>query len=720
MAFQLHAGMFRLLSRHTRNNTQSPIVSSLLNQHSIRSEHVNHAQEKVTPISKVLIANRGEIACRVMQSTARMGIQSVACYSDADEHSMHVSMADEAFHIGASPATESYLVMEKIINVAKKSGAQAIHPGYGFLSEKPEFANLCEQEGILFIGPPSTAIRDMGIKSTSKYIMSAAGVPIIEGYHGEEQSDEKLKSEAAKIGYPIMIKAVRGGGGKGMRIVMNEGEFNSSLDSARNESLKAFDDDKMLIEKFVERPRHVEVQVFADRYGNTVYLFERDCSVQRRHQKIIEEAPAPGLSPAIRKQLGEAAVKAAKAVGYVGAGTVEFIMDKNQNFFFMEMNTRLQVEHPVSEMITGVDLVELQIKAASGEVLPFTQDDLKINGHSFEARIYAEDPNSNFMPGTGSLEYLSTPPSTQDVRIETGVRQGDEVSQYYDPMIAKLVVWDECRSSALRKLILKLNEYHIVGLGTNLDFLTRLASHPQFQKADVHTGFIDEYYDELFPEHKALTEEQIAQATLSLILHSSYSFDQSPKQTDQCSPFYQASSYQMNLFTNEHLQLVDGEQEIDVRVTHENDGKIMIKVGEQEFECHGKLVTNDNGQTFIHSNIDGKIEKFSVLSKEDCIHVFTKDGHFKVDKTKPKFISETLEATTPQGAIAPMTGSILEVRVNKGDLVKAGDVVAVIYAMKLEHNIAAPYDGIVEEVFAVTGTTVNQNDEIVKIVESEK
>uniref|UniRef100_A0A673J6A2 Methylcrotonoyl-CoA carboxylase subunit alpha, mitochondrial n=1 Tax=Sinocyclocheilus rhinocerous TaxID=307959 RepID=A0A673J6A2_9TELE len=372
-------------------------------------------------IEKVLIANRGEIACRVMQTAKKMGVHSVAVYSDADRHSMHVAMADEAYHIGPAASQQSYLCMDKILDVAKKSSAQAVHPGYGFLSENTEFAELCKQEGIIFIGPPSSAIRDMGIKSTSKHIMSAAGVPIIEGYHGEDQSDGKLQSEAARIGYPVMIKAVRGGGGKGMRIAHSEAEFHEQLESARREARKSFNDDVMLIEKFVENPRHVEVQVFGDQFGDAVYLFERDCSVQRRHQKIIEEAPGPGISPEVRRKLGEAAVRAAKAVNYVGAGTVEFIMD--HNFYFMEMNTRLQVEHPVSEMITGTDLVEWQLRVAAGERLPLSQKQIVLRGHSFEARIYAEDPNNNFLPGAGPLLHLSTPQGDQCTRIETGVRE---------------------------------------------------------------------------------------------------------------------------------------------------------------------------------------------------------------------------------------------------------------------------------------------------------
>lgn len=394
---------------------------------------------KIQPISKVLIANRGEIATRVMKTCKKLGVRTVAVFSDADAKSLHVSMADEAYRIGPALSQKSYLRGDKIIEIAKLTGAQAIHPGYGFLSESVEFSDLCQKEDVIFIGPPASAIRDMGIKSTSKTIMNAAGVPCIGGYHGEDQNDDTLIREAEKIlnkGGSVMIKAVRGGGGKGMRIANNSEEFLAQLHSARTESEKAFGDGSVLLEKYVRSPRHVEVQVIADKYGNAVYLWERDCSVQRRHQKIIEEAPAPGISEALRRELGETAVRAAKAVNYVGAGTVEFILDKEDfSFHFMEMNTRLQVEHPITEMITGVDLVDWQIRIAGGEPLPVTQEQITRNGHAFEARIYAEDPKNNFLPGAGSLQHLTTPIPSNFIRVETGVREGDDVTVHYDPCV---------------------------------------------------------------------------------------------------------------------------------------------------------------------------------------------------------------------------------------------------------------------------------------------
>lgn len=470
-------------------------------------------------ISKVLIANRGEIACRIMQTAKKLGLRSVAVYSEADRKSRHVALADEAYLIGPAPSQESYLKKEVILQVAKDCGAQAIHPGYGFLSENVEFAELCDKEGVIFVGPPPNAIRDMGIKSTSKIIMSQANVPVIGGYHGEDQSEAKLMEEAQKIGFPVMIKAVRGGGGKGMRIALTESEFLPQLESAKREAMKSFGDQVMLLEKYVQDPRHVEVQVFGDAHGNYVYLFERDCSVQRRHQKIIEEAPAPGISQKVRQELGEAAVRAAKAVNYVGAGTVEFILDKHTHeFFFMEMNTRLQVEHPVTEMITGTDLVEWQLKAAAGQVLPVSQADIQLNGWSFEARIYAEDPDNNFMPGAGPLLHLSTPKAEENaVRIETGVRQGDEVSVHYDPMIAKLVVWGPDRQSALMKLHACLAEYNIDGLPNNVNFLMDLAAHPEFVAGNVDTDFIKRHYDELFPK-RTTQDSTICAAAMAVIL----------------------------------------------------------------------------------------------------------------------------------------------------------------------------------------------------------
>ena len=441
--------------------------------------------------TKILIANRGEIACRIIKTAKKMGILTVAVYSDADAESLHVHMADEAVYLGPSPSRESYLLVDKVIAAAKMTGAQAIHPGYGFLSENAEFCRQCHQENITFIGPPVAAIEAMGSKSAAKNIMEKANVPLVPGYHGDDQSEEILKNSADEMGYPVLLKATAGGGGKGMRQVWNASEFSEGLVAAKREAKSSFGDDRMLVEKYLTQPRHVEIQVFCDNHQQAVYLFERDCSVQRRHQKIIEEAPAFSMSEELRAQMGESAIKSAQAIGYQGAGTVEFLLDVDGSFYFMEMNTRLQVEHPVTEMISGQDLVEWQLRVAAGEKLPKTQAELVLNGHAFEARIYAEDPNNDFLPATGKLEFLQTPIESEHVRIDTGVRQGDEVSVFYDPMIAKLIVWDETREKALQRLAKALSEYRINGVTTNIEFLYNLATCKPFVEADIDTGFIE-------------------------------------------------------------------------------------------------------------------------------------------------------------------------------------------------------------------------------------
>ncbi|GAB6018588.1 Methylcrotonoyl-CoA carboxylase subunit alpha, mitochondrial, variant 2 [Chamberlinius hualienensis] len=594
----------------------------VLNLTRLTSLRALKTESKKSLIDKILIANRGEIACRVIRTAKKLGIETVAVFSEADRNSLHVKLADEAYLIGPASSQESYLVKEKIINVAKQSGAKAIHPGYGFLSENTEFAGLCQQSGVIFIGPPASAIRDMGIKSTSKEIMSAAGVPIIEGYFGDDQSLTRLKSEAKKIGYPVMIKAVRGGGGKGMRIAITEDEFESQLDSAKREALKSFADDVVLIEKFVETPRHVEVQVFGDQHGNYVYLFERDCSVQRRHQKIIEEAPGPHISEEVRRKIGEAAVKAARAVNYVGAGTVEFIMDKHHNFYFMEMNTRLQVEHPVTEMITNTDLVEWQIKVAAGEKLPLMQEEIKLNGHAFEARIYAEDPKNNFMPGAGHLAHLSTPKPASDVRIETGVLQGDDVSVHYDPMIAKLVVWSSDRTSALFKLRHCLSQYHIAGLSTNINFLLDLAGHPEFQQGHVHTDFIPQFNKDLFTE-KPIDDHLLCQAVLAISLNESIKDNRdSSKTDDKYSPFFLGDRKRFNTSRNKKLSLNAADKKLDVTVTYSNKDNITVESEGKKYDVFGTL-TNDDGW-HLSSDINGHKQNVGVVFSNDSLTLFTK------------------------------------------------------------------------------------------------
>ncbi|XP_023227212.1 methylcrotonoyl-CoA carboxylase subunit alpha, mitochondrial-like [Centruroides sculpturatus] len=660
------------------------------------------------PINKILIANRGEIACRVMRTTRKLGIQTVAVYSDADNNSMHMTMADEAYLIGPAPSHSSYLNKEKILSIAKGSNAQAIHPGYGFLSENAEFAELCKRSGIIFIGPPPSAIRDMGIKSKSKNIMIDAGVPVIKGYHGEDQSNERLKEEANKIGFPIMIKAIRGGGGKGMRIVTDMKEFDSQLESAKREAVKSFGDDAVLLEKFIKSPRHVEVQIFGDQHGNYVYLFERDCSVQRRHQKIIEEAPAPGITEEVRQRLGKTAVEAAKAVNYVGAGTVEFIMDENQDFYFMEMNTRLQVEHPVTEMITGTDLVEWQIRVAAGDKLPMEQKDINLRGHSFETRIYAEDPRDNFMPGAGLLEYMTVPSPSEDVRIETGVRQGDEVSIHYDPMIAKLVVWGPDRLSALRKLRHSLSDYNIAGLKNNIQFLMDLSSHPEFVAGNVHTNFISQHYDQLFPQ-KIIPDNLLCMAALGIVLNKKYL----PVVED---PFSFQDGKKVNSFSKQNINLKYKDNNYSVDVVYVNNGYEVIVNG-KNYKVTGFWKERD-GKTEIVCSVNDFVTTAGINVSESGVHLFTRNGVFEFKIPEPKFVNLESVGSSSGGPVAPMPGIIEKIMVKDGDAVKEGDPLVVIIAMKMEYVIKSPHSGKVVKVLHKVGDNVSKNALLVKLMEN--
>jgi len=670
------------------------------------------SSSSIRPLTKVLIANRGEIACRVMKTAKKLGIQTVAVYSDADRHSMHVSMADEAVRIGPPPSQESYLLKEKILEVAKTTGAEAIHPGYGFLSENVEFAEQCQEHGVIFVGPPATAIRDMGIKSTSKIIMTEANVPVIGGYHGENQDVDFLRAEAEKIGFPVMIKAVRGGGGKGMRICMTAEEFTDQLDSAKREAMKSFGDEVMLLEKFVVDPRHVEVQVFGDMHGNYVYLFERDCSVQRRHQKVIEEAPGPGLSWEVRRSLGEAAVRAARAVDYVGAGTVEFVMDKEFNFYFMEMNTRLQVEHPVTEMITGTDLVEWQLRAAAGEKLPVTQEDINLSGWSFEARIYAEDPDNGFMPGAGPLTYLATPTPGPDVRVETGVRQNDEVSIHYDPMIAKLVVWGPDRESALRKLRTCLAEFNISGLATNVNFLQTLAAHPEFVAGNVDTEFIPRHYHTLFPVRPILPTT-LCSATLAWLLSDTASPVSVPP-GDHTSPFSVLTGARFTHSLYQTLALQHGDTVHSVGVSHQGKGRFQLTVGDQSYSVTGRLVDNkEHNYTELVCDIDGNITKQRVLRAGDTLTMYDRQGSLQFTKPVPKYKLQGGSVGSAGDAKAPMPGVIEKVMVEDGAEVAQGAPLMVMIAMKMEYVIKAPAAGTVSKVTSRVGDFVEKNKVLV-------
>ncbi|XP_060862861.1 methylcrotonoyl-CoA carboxylase subunit alpha, mitochondrial isoform X1 [Metopolophium dirhodum] len=682
-------------------------------------------------ITKLLIANRGEIACRIIKTARRLQIETVAVYSDVDKDSMHVAMADQAVRVGPAQSAHSYLLKDRIVNAAIKTNSQAIHPGYGFLSENASFAQYCQSNNLIFIGPPPNAIESMGIKSKSKEIMSEAGVPIIEGYHGKDQNSDFLQHEANKIGYPVMIKAIKGGGGKGMKIVSKESEFFENLMSAKRESLSSFGDDSVLIEKYIQQPRHVEVQVFADQHKNCVYLFERDCSIQRRHQKVMEEAPAPRLSEKLRQHLGETAVRAAKAVGYEGAGTVEFIFDNATNmFYFMEMNTRLQVEHPVTEMITGVDLVEWQIKVAEGEQLPLKQNEIKLRGHSVQARIYAEDPYNNFLPAAGNLQYLDYPNVSDDVRVETGVRQGDDVSVHYDPMIAKLVVWSETRSDAFAKLKNNLAAFNIAGLSTNVQFLMSLCAHPELLKGNVHTGFIEQHKNVLLSKNLPNTE-LISQAVIALILYEENNTISSNINTnDPYSPFATQTGFRVNHNYVQKIKLkhnLCGEM-YDVRIEYCGVGSsnsrfnVSFKNKDTEIESNviGSLDTSSPNRFHLTCIVDGTLYKSNIAFIENSVHLFNKDGKNEFTVVLPfdeKTIDSNEQDTGSNSTIlAPTQSTVERVNVSLGDDICIGDPIVVLTAMKMEYVVKAQIEGKIEKILCKEGDSVRKGELLVKII----
>ena len=667
--------------------------------------------------SKILIANRGEIACRVIATAHRMGIRTVAVYSEADAGAMHVAMANEAFAIGGAPARESYLRIERVLDAARRSGARAIHPGYGFLSENPDFCRACDEAGITFIGPPVAAIEAMGSKSAAKRIMEEAGVPLLPGYHGDDQDAGLLRAEAEKIGYPVLLKAVAGGGGKGMRRVDGADRFDEELQAARREADSSFGDSKMLVEKFLTRPRHVEIQVFCDSHGNGVYLFERDCSVQRRHQKVIEEAPAPGMTPELRAAMGDAALRAARAINYQGAGTVEFLLDSDGSFYFMEMNTRLQVEHPVTEMITGQDLVEWQLRVAAGETLPLTQEELTLTGHAFEARIYAEDPDNDFLPVTGTLSFLQPPETSANVRVDTGVLQGDEVSVYYDPMIAKLIVWDENRDKALQRLTRALREYRISGMTTNLDFLYNLANSAPFRAADLDTGFIEKHHSEIFHDSAAELEQEIPLAALYLVLQQQRAAQQARAASgDASSPWFDAGAWRLNE-PNVHsfeLAIHDTHYPVSVEQIGAADGtRYRIGFGDKTVQAQGNLEGSE-----LSANLDGYLLHASVAEHDGSFSLYTQDSALGFSLVEPDL--GDVDDTGPGGGLtAPMNGTMVTLLVEPGAEVKADDALLVMEAMKMEHTIRAPKDGTVRAFYYQPGDLVDGGAQLVDFEVSE-
>ena len=662
---------------------------------------------------KILVANRGEIACRVIRTARRMGVKTVAVYSDADRNALHVSMADEAVHIGAPPPRESYLVGKRIIEVCVKTGAEAVHPGYGFLSENAGFSRLCKDKGIVFIGPPEAAIKSMGSKSAAKTSMSEAGVSVVPGYHGDDQSTGKIRNAAEKIAYPVLLKAVAGGGGKGMRVVRSAEEFDEACAAARREAASSFGSDELLVETHLARPRHVEFQVFCDRHGNAVYLFERDCSVQRRHQKVIEEAPAPGMSPELRQQMGEAAEQAARAINYEGAGTVEFLLDRDGSFYFMEMNTRLQVEHPVTEMITGQDLVEWQLRIASGEPLPLYQEELEFDGHAFEARIYAEDPDHDFLPATGTLTYLQAPAENRHVRVDTGVLQGDEVSVYYDPMIAKLIVWDENRERALVRLARALSEYRASGVTTNISFLYNLATSQPFAEGDLDTGFIENHRELLFHDSETDRVQDLPLASLYLLLRMEQSSHSRASSSDPWSPWNASNAWRLNEPALHTGAIVLNGKEYDVPVEEIGSGnnrRFRITVGTKSVMATGELNGNE-----LYADIDGYRRRVVVVPHDGLFTLFTEQGAMQFSLAQADYGEQDI--STGAGVFnAPMNGVIVKLLVEPGSEVEKDQPVIIMEAMKMEHTLCAPADGQVSEFYFQEGDQVDGGSLLLEFV----
>ncbi|OKH87024.1 acetyl/propionyl/methylcrotonyl-CoA carboxylase subunit alpha [Thalassospira sp. TSL5-1] len=665
-------------------------------------------------LRKLLIANRGEIACRVIATAKRMGITTVAVYSDADKSALHVQQADEAWHIGAAAPAESYLRSDRLLDVIAQSGADAVHPGYGFLSENADFADAVANSGAVFVGPPASAIRAMGSKSEAKKIMADAGVPLVPGYHGKDQDPDLLAAEAEKIGYPVLIKASAGGGGKGMRAVEKPEDFADALTSCKREARSSFGDDHCLIEKLISHPRHVEIQVFADGHGNAVYLFERDCSLQRRHQKVIEEAPAPGMTEELRAQMGEAAVNAARAIGYQGAGTVEFLLDASGAFYFMEMNTRLQVEHPVTEMITGEDLVEWQLRVANGEALPKNQDQLSITGHAFEVRLYAEDPQNDFLPATGTLTHMHMPTANRHIRIDTGVYQGGVVSIHYDPMIAKLIVWDQDRTSALRRLSRALDDVQIVGVTTNTAFLANIARHPAFERGEVETGFIPAYQDDLIPAPSLPDDTALCFAALEILHQRDCEARKYARASnDPWSPWNSTNGWRMNDDNHHDIILRHGDDEISLKLHYRDFGHICDLPDGTSIRI--EQITHDNGE--IAAILNGIRKRTQVRCTGKRLSVFQPGRMDRLEIVDP---SENATGNAAGGGNlnAPMPGKIIAVMAKSGDAVQAGDKLVIMEAMKMEHTIFAPVSGTVRDVYFAVGDQVGDGDELIAIEEA--
>jgi 3-methylcrotonyl-CoA carboxylase alpha subunit len=677
--------------------------------------------------AKLLIANRGEIACRVIRTARRLGIATVAIYAEADREALHVELADEAWPIaafGATPASpdqpvgvrraapRGYLDIEAIVAAARASGAAAVHPGYGFLSENADFAEACEAAGLVFVGPPPSAMRAMGSKAAAKALMAQAGVPLVPGYHGDDQDPARLLDEARRIGPPVLIKASAGGGGRGMRVVGDMAEFAPALAAAQREAAGAFGDDRVLLEKYLARPRHIEVQVFADRHGSAVHIFDRDCSIQRRHQKVIEEAPAPSLDDRRRRAMGKAAVAAAQAVGYVGAGTVEFIAEAGE-FYFIEMNTRLQVEHTVTEAVTGLDLVEWQLRVAAGEKLPLRQQDLTLHGHAVEARLYAEDPEREFLPQTGTLHRLRLPPP-EIARVDTGVRQGDRVRPDYDPMIAKIIAWGEDRPAAIERLRRALAETAVLGLRTNLGFLARLAAEPDFAAAALDTGFIEDHRASLAAPPRPLPDAALAAAAVSrLRAREAAAIARAARSADPYSPWARSDGWRLDGASRQQLVFAEEATERTVEAAARGR-KWLLRLGERTLVASGSAQADGSFALVL----DGVRRRLVVLARGSETAVFIDGESWRLVEVDPL---AARQGEDPSGGrlTAPMPGRVTRLLVEVGGTVRRGQPLMTIEAMKMEHTIAAPADGRVESVRFAVGDMVEEGAELIALAASE-
>jgi 3-methylcrotonyl-CoA carboxylase alpha subunit len=666
--------------------------------------------------TKILIANRGEIACRVMTTARRLGVRTVAVYSDADARARHVMLADEAVHVGPGPARESYLQWQRILDAARATGAEAIHPGYGFLSENEDFAQACADAGLVFIGPPPAAIAAMGSKSAAKALMEKAGVPLVPGYHGQDNDPALLAREAARIGYPVLIKASAGGGGKGMRRVERAEDFAAALASCQREAKASFGDDHVLVERYVTRPRHIEIQVFGDTHGHVIHLGERDCSVQRRHQKVLEESPAPGLSAARRAEMGAAAVAAAKAVGYVGAGTVEFVAeeldDGDIRAYFMEMNTRLQVEHPVTEAVTGLDLVEWQLRVAAGEPLPLTQEQVTLRGHAIEARICAENPDANFLPATGTLQVARWPAHVAFVRdavrprVDSGFGEGDAISPFYDSMIAKLIVWGEDRAQALARLAAALRETHIVGLHTNVAFLRRVVASRSFATADLDTALIERERAALF-EAPGLAPEWAAAGVAASVMAAEAALE-------GADPWSRRDAWRMFGSARRRLELEIGGQRRTVAIERHHDGATTLALGDERHPLAVRALGDGRHDITLGTERGSQRRTLTVYADGERYAVFGDAGSAVVVEHDP--IAHAGDSAGEAGRLtAPMPGKVVSFLVKAGERVARGQALAVMEAMKMEHTIAAPRDGVVAELLYAAGDQVAEGGELLRL-----